>query len=157
MRKIVFITSILFMLVVGNVFALKMIPAGGYTLITGTVYAHNIYPGNEVPFAHVDITCNSASASINANNEGDFAVGFDRSLCKPGDTVSIDASSPDGSLTGELTTSCSTGSNCKDVVCDVTNASPVLNDPEVPEFSGVAAGLSLAGAAAGFIILRRKK
>jgi len=28
---------------------------------------------------------------------------------------------------------------------------------EIPEFSGLAAGLALAGAAAGFLILRRRK
>jgi hypothetical protein len=159
MRKIALLLPILFLLLVSNVFALKMITTGSTTIITGTVYEHRILPGNEVPFAHVHVFCGEGSAQLTANGKGDFAVGFDRSVCQPGSTIEVHAHSPDESLFGELITSCTKGSKCKDIVMDVTNASPVLlsseGEHEIPEFSPVMAGLALLGAGIGFMFLRR--
>ncbi|MEM4244924.1 MAG: hypothetical protein QW404_00420 [Candidatus Nanoarchaeia archaeon] len=159
MNKVGFITLVLFLLLISNVFALSMTTSGTTTIITGTVYKFKILPGNEVPFAHVNIFCRDASAELTANYKGDFAVGFDKNECMPGDTIEVQAYSPDYSLFGELITSCTKGARCKDIVCNVTNASPVLTDykHEIPEFSPLAAGLALLGSCLGFIILRRKK
>ena len=157
MKKLL-VLLILLLFLASNVFALKMMTSGSTTIITGTVYAYKISPGKEVPFAHVHVFCGDSSAQIIANSKGDFAVGFDRSVCKPGDTVEVHAHSPDESLFGELITSCSKGAKCKDIVCSVTNASPVLlsDEHEIPEFSTVMAGVALLGAGIGFIFLRRK-
>lgn len=150
-------TSILFLFLLADAFALGMTTVNGSTYITGTVYKHKIYPGNEVPFAHVDIACGSGSASITANHNGDFAVAFDKSTCPSGSTVSIQASSPDGSLFGELITSCSRGTKCKDVVCGITNASLVLSgENEIPEFSALTALVAVVVAGMAFMFLRRK-
>lgn len=155
MKKIALILPI-FMLLISSAFALTMSESGNTTIITGTVYRGSIYPGHEIPFAHIDVSCGSASASLNANSEGDFAVGFDKSDCKQGDTLSVHAVSPDGLVSGDLTTSCSKGTNCKDVVCGVMNASPVLNlENEIPEFTPIYALVALVGSGVMFILLRR--
>lgn len=157
MRRFVFVASLIFLLFASNALALSVVTSGGSTYITGTVYKHKIYPGNEVPFAHVDVACGTGAASIIANHKGDFAVAFDKLDCTSGSTVSVQAWSPDGSLFGELITSCTKGAKCKDVVCHVTNASPVLTgESEIPEFSALTAALALAGAGIAFMFLRRK-
>jgi hypothetical protein len=157
MKKLL-VLPILVLLLASNVFALKMMSAGSSTIITGTVYAYKISPGKEVPFAHVHIFCGEGSAQIIANSKGDFAVGFDRSVCKPGDTVEVHAHSPDESLFGELITSCTKGAKCKDIVCSVTNTSPVLmsDEHEIPEFSPTTGVAALVIAGVAFIFLRRK-
>lgn len=112
------------------------------TVVTGHVYAEDGY--TPLPGMDVSVTCNAVEKTNTTNSQGQYTVEFNVTEdCDIGDLVEV----------------CVNEDVCES---DYVTETPfwkniVYINLQIPEFGIVAATVALAGAVAGFFLLRKKK
>ena len=129
-------------------FAQAQTPVIANTWVSGTVFDAN---HNPVHSGSVTVHCGAGSQLATIQSDGSYAVTFDQSVCKAGDTAQGSASTSEGS-----------GSSATTVQNTVVNG-PVVDldiaviDITVPEFGKIGAAISAIGGVAGYLFLRQKQ
>jgi hypothetical protein len=144
MNKILSLTMVFALLLVGFVSATAVPIPTGTTYVTGTVTDSG---NNPMPGVALSVQCNSDSTTTTSEADGTYIIGLPNPSCKPGDTAYVTATAYDVTKSGVVCDSVLDHINCH---IDIA-----LVDVTIPEFGVIAGAAALVGAL-GIFIYRRK-